>query len=259
MLASELISKKLIVLSSAQEAGTVANVLFDTSLSRGKLLHVLCDSDRRPEHCYVPLKKVSSVGDACVVKTEDSLLGEWETDNVVPCPINRTAYAHDGELLGRILDVELDKDKVCGIVTEKGTFSPDKVVSFSDGLLVLNTSDKPLKIPKPRKNPPAADSRAVTVHKNAAAQTEQPAANAAQTEEQVSAQNSVPVPSLIPQEDTTVTRSPLNYPFLLGKPVHAAIADSGRILIPAGTVVTQEVIDLAKRHGKLVQLALRAY
>ena len=45
----------------------------------------------------------------------------------------------------------------------------------------------------------------------------------------------------------------------MGKPVHSDIISHGRVLIPAGSVVDENVIEYARRENKLVQLALQAY
>ncbi len=276
MLVSELVSKKVIALDSAEEIGIVANVLFSDDFSQGKFLHVLSENETRPESCYLPLNKIFSYSDAIVLR-HDEIVTELPFTRANP--INCSAFSADGKLLGRVTDVQLNGVKVRAIITENGEFEPKKLISVSNDILIFNTSNKPIKINRrPRVSLDERKTELLTLTNKSPAnnstqnhssnsvtqqtETEQKNDDVTLTAQQStsSKQIGVPVPPLIQPSDTTVTRSPIiNLPFLIGKTVRVAITDAGNVIIPVGTVVTSEVIDVAKAHNKLVQLALRAY
>lgn len=262
---SELLSKQLICLDTATIAGTISNILFDEHLTKGKLLEILSEDDDTPEIKYVEIRRVSSLSeDAGVVKTADCIRPEWNSPAGSPNPINCLGFNQDGKALGRVRDILLDGTAVVKIILEQAEFTPKELLSYSDSLLIFNDTGKPYKIPKPRaKVPePKQTDRTVLVHSFGA---ESNTAAVISNESDLSpTAMPVDIPTKIPQSSTQVSRSPAEgetgYKFLLGKTVHSDItASDGRVLIPNCTVVTDEVIRVAREGGRLVQLALRAY
>ena len=189
------------------------------------------------------------------------------------CPINSQCYNQDGKSLGYVCDVILSGDKVTEIICEKASFAPSKLLALGNALCVFNDSDKPIKPPAPARR---KKTKAAHPAPNPAPNPEPPqnfAAPAPNPEPQQSpepqpAPNSAPlaqsnVETPATPQSVTVTRTPgepvKDYGFLMGKPVHSDIISHGRVLIPAGSVVDENVIEYARRENKLVQLALQAY
>lgn len=272
---SELLSKQLICLETATVAGTIGNIIFDERLSKGKLLELFCEDDETPETKFVELKNVSAFGeDACVVKNSDNILYEWIVEGGVPSPMNCLCYNQDGKDLGKVRDIELEGQTVTRILLEKGEFTAKELLSYSNKLLIFNDTGKPIKLKPKNKtfNIPAAENTSVQLHSvietlpvthgNDLKISASEESNLKLLPELVT--EKIDVPTKITQSSTIVSRSParseVGYKFLLGKPVHSSILGSdGKILIPESTIVSEDIIKLARNHGKLVQLALRAY
>lgn len=236
---SELLSKPLITLSDAKDAGTVCNIFFDKTLRRGRYVELFSEDETAPEQRYVALDRIRLGADAAVVSHEGVIKAGWSTpaDDYAPNPINRTAYNLDGKSLGRVTDVLLDGVRVCEFEIEGKTYAADTLVSYSDKILVFNDSGKSFRPVRPRK--PRIPAAAASIPVAATAAVELP-------------------------EKLTVTAAARpagrsDYAFLLGKKtVRHILSPEGNVIVPAGCVVTAELIDKARAAGKLVQLALNA-
>lgn len=280
MKVSEILGKALISIADAKTVGVVSNVWFDDKLLRAKTVEILSDEDNFPERSFVRFNALDIGGDAAVVRS----LSQVENKNLSTapncCPINNACYDRLGTELGKVRDIVLEGDAVTQIYCEKATLTPSRLISLSDELCVFNDSDKPYKLPKPRRKsfptPKVAHAAMPVALHDQSVVTQTPQTDTERTPLPPSAQevrslrgftagtqadSTVATPTS--PQNVTVTRTPgdpvKDYGFLLGKPVRSNITSGGTTLIPAGTVVDENTIELARREGKLVQLALRAY
>ena len=235
---SDLLGKPLISLADAKNAGYVCSVWFDAKLQRAKTAEIVSDDDDLPERSYTELRLMQCEGDAAVIKSFVAIRPMNAAGAVVPCPINRESFNQSGNALGKVRDVLLDGCVVTQIVCDKGTFTPKELLSLGSDLCIFNDTGAPIKLAKPRvPAPQSAAKRTAELHA------------------------SVQTPTA--PQSVTVTRTPVDpvkdYSFLMGKPVRTPVTSGGKILIAAGTVVNEKVIELARKENKLVQLALRAY
>lgn len=218
--ASELIGKNVISLTDAAEIGVVANLYFDSKMTKLRFFRIL--DENSDEEFFAPFKEiVSAQYDAIVLRGSDALAPDADA---IPSPINLPAFNQDGLRLGVIRDVALDGENVSGFFTENGEISGSFVCS-SDKLAVFNDSGKPLKLKKPATKP----QKEIT--------------------EQVAA----------PREIASAT-SPLNkYAFLLGKRLQKSIyTRGGAVIAKENQLIDENVISTAKSEGKLVALALHS-
>ena len=238
---SDLPGKSLISLADAATLGYIANVWFDAGLRRARMVEIICDDDERPERSYADFSKITCEGDAAVIPSADYLTSIKSAVAAVPCPINRPCYNQSGKSLGRLCGIVLEKSNTAKIVCESATFSPKELLSLGANLCIFNDTGKPLKRARPRGQVKPAVIKA--------------------TQTPVTQENGVQTPP--PPQTVTVSSAPeapvKNYSFLLGKTVRTAVTNGDMPLIPAGTVVSEATIALARRYGKLVQLALRAF
>ncbi len=280
---SELISKRLIALSSAETAGTVENVIFDDKLTAGKLLKIYDDGGNDAETKYVELRRVKNTdSDACVIADKSFAFTDAGTRKTKENnPINKICFNQDGKVLGTVRDVVLENSAVKSILTDGEEFTPDKIISYSDKLIVINDTGKPIKTYKPKAArvpaPEKAAARKVSVHiaeqPQAIAQpapAQQTAQQTAPTQQTAAApektSDNVKLPSRVPPQNTTVISAPAQtenalspYKFLIGKTLQKDIAaDNGIIVLRKFAVIDETVIAAAKDHGKLVQLALHS-
>ncbi len=255
---SELLGKTLLSLSDAQNVGYVGAVWFDAKLTRAKTAEIFSDDDQRPESAYVEMRQMQCDGDAAVIRSQAAVLPQNLASAVSPCPINCQSYNQSGKALGKVRDVLLEDNAVAGIVCESKTFTPAELLSLSRDMCIFNDTGAPVKLPKARFHR-AAQKKAAKPMPAAIPPIAAPAERKARPIEDET--NRVATPTQ--PQSVTVTRAPgdpvKDYRFLLGKPVHTPVMRGERVLIPAGTQVTEEVIELARRENKLVQLALRAF
>ncbi len=266
---SELTGKPVISLAEAKNLGYISGIWFDGKLTSAKTAEILSDSDDAPERRYVALKSLAVGDDAAVVRSAHLAKESNMQTATAACPINSQCYNQDGKSLGYVCDVILSGDKVAEIICEKAGFAPSKLLAIGNALCVFNDTDKPIKLPSParRKKPKAAHNAPNPApQQNFSAPAPNPEPQ--QSPEPQPAPNSAPlaqsnVETPATPQSVTVTRTPgepvKDYGFLMGKPVHSDIISHGRVLIPAGSVVDENVIEYARRENKLVQLALQAY
>ncbi|MCL2061462.1 MAG: hypothetical protein FWH03_02440 [Firmicutes bacterium] len=254
---SELAGKPLLALETAEIAGTVGGVLFDAKMRTARFLKIFCDSDTEPEFCYVEFRRVKNLSsDACVIDGRGVLSYEWNTAQPENTGVmNAVCYNQDGVFLGHVRDIVLSANLVQYIQTCRGEFTPAQILSYSEKVVVFNDTGKPVKLTRKKSAVPL---------KRAAELTQQTVSVHADTPS--AAETAVSRPSRVPPEATQVIRSPQKessesgvYYFLLGKKISRPIKDEqGAILIKENAQITEDVIALARKHGKLVQLALYA-
>ncbi|MBR2970274.1 MAG: hypothetical protein IKC48_00540 [Clostridia bacterium] len=220
---SDLLGKPLLSISDALLLGTISNIYFDPKLQRGTFVMLYTAEDERR---FFPLSKISATsGDAATTLVADELTVEGSG---VPSPINCYAFDHSGSCLGIIKDVVMDGCKVVSFIAGEHTLCADKLISIGS-VLVFNSGDKPVRL-KPKKE---------------STKQKQPIA-----EENREENKDIPLPQRVGAP---------SYEFLLGKKLQRTIVGSqGNVIGAKGEDVTDELIDKAKKEGKLVILALNA-
>lgn len=245
--ASNLIGKEVISLYEAQSLGTVVSLVPDGSLRSVKYLCVFRDDAEDDSRRYIPLTCADNMSaDVITVKNMSAVVDLSASDATDVYPANLPVYSHCGKLLGKVTDLTLNGTAVEEIVAEDFTFSPQKILSHSDKLIIVNCSERKIKLVPPREkaaraiakdadNPPKHNSEKNAVVEAEAVEIAASGADSAMEREQKSE----------------------GYSFLLGKTVTRTITlgESDRPL-QEGDIVTPQTLENAKRHGKLVQLAL---
>lgn len=236
---SDLLGKPLISLFDAKAVGFISNVWFDSKLVAAKTAEITSDDDEFPERSYTQIRYMECDGDAAVIKSLAGVTSLNSSVATVSSPINRRAFNQNGKDLGTVRDVILENNRTQKIICEKAEFTPKELLSLGDNLCIFNDTGKPIKLARPK--------------------VPRPTPKAAETE--VNIFSAVQTPRM--PQSVTVTKTPgvpvKDYSFLMGKPVRTPVLSGGKILIPAGKIVDEQTIELARRENKLVQLALRAY
>ena len=249
---SELLGKPLITLSEAKILGTVSNIFFDTKLCTGLYVSV---TDEEFNNYYVPLKQIINLTfDAAVVAAADFA----SEINACPSPINSYAFNQDGKELGMVKDIVMDGLKVVSLIAGDNEYAAALLLNRSDDLVIINDSGAPMAIKKParkKKNPPppklSPQPLPPTILPLPFEETPAP----------VAAVSVVTVPNK--PQTTTVNpsggREVYNYDFLLGKRLQKSIfGDKGALVGRENALISAEIIENARREGKLVQLALHS-
>lgn len=222
---SEMLGKPIISLAEATVMGTVSNMFFDERLSVGKFLAVFREDD--DQTLYVPLDKIECDGeDALVVRTSSCAVSEI---SATPSPINSFAFSVDGKALGSVRDLTLDGKRTISILVDGVDYPIGKLITLSTHMIILNTTDKPFKMPK----------------KNVKTELEQPV---------------IAKPSMsMPRVKANGTPDVSAYGFLIGKRLQVPLyAADGQKIAQENTIIDETIIASAKANGKLVQLALHS-
>lgn len=169
---------------------------------------------------YLPLNKLINIdNDAAVVKSSDGLTEYVEG---VRSPINSYAFNQDGKAKGQIKDVIMDGVKVVSFTLSDSSIEATSLMS-AGSILIFNDSGKPVKLKSAAKK----------------------------AFKKLSEKKEVELPPK--------TAFAPSYDFLLGKKLQRTIVSGGgKIIAREGDNVTDDIIEDAKKEGKLVILALNA-
>ena len=300
---SDFLGKPVLALYDAQTIGTATDILFDSKLKKAKCIKVFQDEDDTlPETLYIPLRSVKDLlSDTLAIASRHHTQNAWALPVTATStnPINSSCYNQDGKLLGIVRDILLTDGNVTAIIVDNKQYTPLTLLSQSSTALIFNDTGKPIKLKAPKKiKVPSVDTTrtsSVKVHEpfltkgnnliplpsnsnlnDLSAMTNLPISpmidelktqflkvknfDASPNTKEVS------YPTRVPQEKTSVSRSPAAscattaaYAFLIGKTLSRALCDdNGNILIRQHDTVTEDNIAACKQYGKLVQLALYA-
>ena len=221
MKASELIGSQVLALGSAEMCGTVCGVCVSDDLKRVRALEVFMNDEDDCERKYLETSRIVATADGVVtVRQTGDLVMSYPA--YAHSPVNLPAYSERGEAYGRITDMETnEKFAVTAIVAGERTFAPSNVLSRSDELVVFRLPGSKTKVTRRAKRVPKAPPRVAT--------------------------------------DNVKITELRRYAFLCGRSLSADVRDPGGAPVAEkGAVVTDELIDLARRRGAIVRLAMAA-
>ena len=217
MFFKEFYDKELLSVQSGKQIGKVKGVFINKLTKKPKAFMV---KDNKENKMYLlPLKKVAGNNDKIAVYNKRSLVEIEENliKDLFLLSEDVIAYSHEGKALGNFTDMTLDGDRYIW-------FDKPYPVKFISGL----------------------ENSTVTINMGLKPKDANPA-----MDETSKAEEKSPLP-YVPKQ-TTVS----DYSFLIGRIVIRDIIDETvGVNIKKGTVINQSVIDMAKKGGKLVYLAL---
>lgn len=145
---SEFISKKIISIDDGNLIGYALNVIFDNDL---KTFDGLIIADEENENTFVLNRKdIISVGEDCVmIDNANALQFNISSSNN---PIGKLVYDCQGNMLGKVVDVEIQGKWVKKIITTKCEFPQRFIRKAGDNFLIYGLSKKQGKR-QPKENP----------------------------------------------------------------------------------------------------------
>ena len=222
---STLIGKQIL-----SPAGEVLGYVKGAYLSKDFLkLSALVCIDGDEEEFYLPARAILAAEDAVIAGK-----GRLENPTGAPCPVGQTAYTEKGEYLGLITDFLYGEEgvKPVLIATKEGVRTPLPVdlITVSDTVMLRDAkSAKPVRV-RPIKKP------------------------AAKASENASAEE-LPPEMKKPSEAGQVIN--FNRWNLIGRTVKKTVYDPlGAVIVFAGEKITPEVLNLARRSNRLLQLTV---
>lgn len=139
---SSFISKKVISIEDAKQIGYVLNVIFDEKV---KFFTGLIIIDEESENSFILNKEdISAVGEDCVmIKDANSL--EFYISSLSNNPIGKIVYDCHGNMLGRVIEVEVSGKLVKKIITDKCEFPQKFIRKSGENFIIFGTQVKEAK------------------------------------------------------------------------------------------------------------------
>ena len=275
---SEVIGKKAIGLYEAAFAGKISDARLDKTLTKIKYFEVIKDGERK----FFAPECVTEIGsDAVMLKNLGKLSGRFSVPPVfAPSPVGTPVFNQSGNSLGAVTDVTVDGCTVKEIIVSGVGYTPEKILSRSDELIIINDSGKKVRLIPPVTKVPSPETGENITVKTHTVKPPVPVIVPEQNDKTQSAKvttmpsvdipvaepKPVTVPKLLNGDNVSVAASGASddkrasgYAFLLGKTVTKAIkTDDGAIIFSEGDTVDETGLTAATNANKLVQLALHS-
>lgn len=215
MYLSELVAKRVIALKSAEDAGMVIGAYVDKWSYQ--CVYLCLDSGK-----VVELKDIISTGE--VITVYDSPTTPIDTQGLYKITTTQEVILVSGVRLGRVKDMLLaGRGKKGELNADKGNIKLKTIVGVSDNIITANPTYRIL-----NKEDEIPNGKILTIEGKV---------------------------------DESETNQPINsyslspYDFLIGKRVSQEVSDISRsFVLMAGTIITERVIENARRAGKLSDL-----
>lgn len=225
MYLSELVGKRVINVKSASEEGIIIGAYVDRISYEANVL--ILDSLKA-----LRLEDIYEVGE--VVTTVEDNFESIDLNDYIAITTQKEVITVSGIRLGKVKDILLGKRGKRGEITaDLSTFKVKHIVATSNNIITINPTYR--KLEKETKEPiqevllMEAPSRATVENK---------------APPRATVENKAPLPS---------------YDFLIGKKVKSEVSDINRsFVLMAGTLITERVIENARRAGKLSELVSRS-
>ncbi|MDR3021491.1 MAG: PRC-barrel domain-containing protein [Clostridiales bacterium] len=266
---SKIVNKPIVSMDNAKVLGKAVGINFNANLKNGQNIVLQSCEQSEPEWKFLPLRLVLQFdGDVILTKYYDNVTYHWNTLNPINnCPLNTKVYNQDGKILGTLTDIILDGTKVKSVLVNNSELTNAKILSFSQNLMIVNQSEKKFTFNKNKtiqikiqKNKPV-----YTTQNQNTIPFESPTTSNQKIHKDIKNTANIDLPVFVDSTNTQVTRTPKQkqeyneYNFLKGRTILENIKDKmGNILFKVNTVITDDIIRLAKEHDRLVHLALHS-
>ena len=249
---TDIISKPVINLYNGACEGTVKNICFDPSLKKAQSLILFNDSE--DEEVLLDITKVFSLGESAItIKNNNGITPLIFAQKVkYNNPINNTVYNLEGDCLGKVSDLTLNQNfKIEEIIVSNNTYSSKSVVSYNHDNLIINSSG--IKFAKescrPKSTKIKTNNLVTIMPKITLPKIEPP-----------KIESDIPTPQ---KTNYVISTNPLpdrvvsNQNFLIGrKALKTVYGINNEIIIKKDSIITDKIIQNAKTHNKLIELAV---
>lgn len=243
MNASELLSKTIIDINSAEMLGTAKTLCFDKTLKR--LETIIAFNDDTETDISINTKNIYSVGpNAIIVRTSTPLIFENFNLNQNN-PIGSLAYNLEGEFLGKITELELSQKYVTQkIFLGEVEYNSSQIMSINNGTVLINTSGKKVVLK-------------TSILKNSSKKIEEKVSILPiETPPKIEVPKNYNKPYIIDSSPTR-ERVTTEQSFLLGRKTSRTIYGiNNEIIAKKDSTITQKIIESAVLHSKLNELAV---
>lgn len=225
---SEIISLPIINLFELKIEGTVENVYIHPTTR--KITYLKIYNEERDEYSVLELKNVYKIGKDAVLIANSNKLTLFENKELIlekmVCPLNSFCFDLSGNILGKINEINIEKNTLHSIETEQNSYPATNIYGLSNAVTLIGNNK--VKINRFSPKTKFSFSKAKTAQK-------------------------VKIESAIPQKEIT------NYEFLLKRKLTKDIKnENGEIIAKNGVRVTTNLINKLKCYSKLKELTLNS-
>lgn len=142
MKASDLISKKVYSISQGKELGYVLNISFDERVCFLENF-IICSLYEENEFVLNVEEVVSINNEALFIESDECL--SYESNFIVNNPISKKVFSINGDNMGKVVDVEIEKGKVMKVVCSVCEILPKHIYSCGQDCLFFSKSKKKLR------------------------------------------------------------------------------------------------------------------
>lgn len=252
---TEIISKPVINLYNGNNEGTVKNICFDKGLKKAVSLILFSDNDE--EEIVLATSKIYNIGSSAItIKNSEGLLPALFASNIeYNNQINNNVYNLEGEYLGKVKDITIDKTyKVTEIEVEDKNYASTSVISYNENNLIVNSSGA--KFSKETFKPRISSTR--------------PKLDMVKILPTIPEKTTDDIPKIEfsdieikPKQNYKISENPLpqrmitSQNYLVGRKVSKTIYGiNNEIIVRKDCIITEKILNTAKTHNKLVELAV---
>lgn len=253
---SDILSKQIVNLYSGKCEGTIKDISFDEKFKQAKWLILF---DEESEEFALDINKIYMVGEnAVTIKNEDGLfLTSTLNKNLKNNPINLPCYTVSGNMLGRLNDIEFNKNfYVSTFHVGENLFPTNKIVNIGNSLIIINDEDKKIKLSNFKPKIQSCENKStqiVSIQKNNPNSPE----NNMPKIEQVLDNNTPNKKTFIVNKGINQQRILSNQNFLLGrKATKTVYGINNEIIIKKDNIINSKNLEYAKLHNKISELAV---
>ncbi len=252
---TDIISKPVINLYNGNSEGTVKNICFDKGLKKATSLVLFNDND--DEEMILAINKIYNIGSSAItIKNSEGLLPALFASNIeYNNQINNKVYNLEGESLGTVKDILLSQSyKVESIEVGEKSFLGNSIVSFNDSNMIVNSSG--VKFSKETFKPKITGLK--------------PKLDLVKILPKIPEKENEDIPKIDfkdieikPKQNYKISENPLpqrmitSQNYLLGRKLNKTIYGlNNEIIAKKDTIITEKILNNAKSHNKLVELAV---
>lgn len=146
---SNYISKRVISLATANQIGYVLNIVFDDDV---KFFIGVIVIDEESENSFILRREdISAVGEDCILIKDANVL-EFDISSLSNNPIGKIVYDCHGNMLGKVIEIEVTGKNVKKIITDKCEFPQRFIRKSGDNFLIFGNPIKEKKKNSFRRN-----------------------------------------------------------------------------------------------------------
>ena len=253
---SDILSKQIVNLYNGKYEGTIKDISFDEKFKQAKWLILF---DEESEEFALDINKIYMVGEnAITIKNGDGLfLTSTLNKNFKNNPINLPCYTVGGNLLGKLNDIEFNKNfYVSNFHVNKNTFPLNKIVNIGNNLIVINDDDKKIKLSNFKPKIQTNDTKAMQVVSIQKKETNTNENTIPKIEEIVDADTPTKKPFIV-NKGINQQKILSNQNFLLGrKATKTVYGINNEVIIKKDNIINSKNLEYAKLHNKISELAV---